>query len=202
MDRAKVVPELRIDEKEEEAHRLDSLILLLYTLLLAVTVVTVWMFKHRRIRYLHETGLALIYGLVIGAILRYGMSDFGALETMKVRPTSQAELRNGTVSGVPDILLLDLKSIGSKKARQQLLNKTLAYTFKGEVRDVDSVIEEKTVFDPELFFNVLLPPIIFQAGYSMKKRFFFRNIGSILTFAFAGTTISTFVVGLSEISIF
>ena len=88
----------------------------------------------------------------------------------------------------PDILLLE------ELPHKQLLNKTLAYTFKGEVRDVNSEIDQKTTFDPELFFNILLPPIIFHAGYSMKKRFFFRNIGSILVFAFIGTTLSTFAV--------
>ena len=59
-------PELRIDEKESELHRLDSLSLLIYCFLLTLTVLSIWLLKHRRFRYLHETGLAIIYGLVIG----------------------------------------------------------------------------------------------------------------------------------------
>lgn len=30
--------------------------------LLALTVLTIWLFKHRRVAWLHETGLAVIYG--------------------------------------------------------------------------------------------------------------------------------------------
>lgn len=50
-------------------------------------------------------------------------------------------------------------------------------------------------FEPELFFFLLLPPIIFEAGYSLKKKEFFANFWTISLYTVFGTLISTFVIG-------
>jgi sodium/hydrogen exchanger-like protein 6/7 len=48
-----------------------------------------------------------------------------------------------------------------------------AYKNPKRLNDVNSQeYEEKASFDPEIFFNLLLPPIIFNAGYSMKRVYF------------------------------
>ncbi|PRP83914.1 sodium/hydrogen exchanger, Na+/H+ exchanger, antiporter [Planoprotostelium fungivorum] len=50
-------------------------------------------------------------------------------------------------------------------------------------------------FQPEMFYFFLLPPIIFEAGFSMKQKNFFRNMSTILMYALLGTLISALVFG-------
>ncbi|CAG11731.1 unnamed protein product [Tetraodon nigroviridis] len=137
----------------EESHRQDSANLLIFIMLLTLTILTIWLFKHRRFRFLHETGLAMIYGLLVGVILRFGVH---------VAPSMSDVILSCAVNASPATL-----------APSSL----------------------QVTFDPEVFFNILLPPIIFHAGYSLKRRHFFRNIGSILAYAFVGTLTSCFIIG-------
>ena len=59
----------------------------------------------------------------------------------------------------------------------------------GDKKDVNEI--EKDFFN--IFILVLLPPIIFESGYNLKRRIFFTNFGSILMFAFVGTGIAIVV---------
>ena len=45
-------------------------------------------------------------------------------------------------------------------------------------------------FDNDVFFYVVLPPIIFSAGMSLKKKMFFRYISLITLFGVMGTVIN------------
>ncbi|CDQ93051.1 unnamed protein product [Oncorhynchus mykiss] len=169
------------ERRAEESHRQDSANLLIFIMLLTLTILTIWLFKHRRFRFLHETGLAMIYGLLVGVILRFGVHVPRNMNNVTM---------NCSVNASPATLLVNVSG------------RFYEYTLKGEVSTVkghdvqDDEMLRKVTFDPEVFFNILLPPIIFHAGYSLKRRHFFRNLGSILAYAFMGTVISSFVIGL------
>lgn len=64
-----------------------------------------------------------------------------------------------------------------------LMVRLIAGSFKGSID-----------FSREIFFNVVLPPIIFNAGYTMKKQTFFKFSPYIITCGIFSTIASFFVV--------
>ncbi|XP_030312033.1 sodium/hydrogen exchanger 9 isoform X2 [Calypte anna] len=167
---------------EDQFYHQGAVELLVFNFLLILTILTIWLFKTHRFRFLHETGGAMLYGLVMGLIIRYA--------------TKASDVESGTVYQCEK-----LKS-GPSTLLINITNQVYEYQYKREVSHHNinghqgNAMLQKMTFDPSIFFNILLPPIIFHAGYSLKKRHFFRNLGSILTYAFLGTAISCIVIGL------
>ncbi|XP_058060833.1 sodium/hydrogen exchanger 6 isoform X3 [Anopheles bellator] len=185
--------DIELDAKANKMHQIDSLNLLLYTFLLTLTVLTIWLFKHHRTTWLHETGLAVIYGLIVGAIIRYAGTTTPIIH-VAVEPEPDVKFNQ---SLPPDTLWLKFPGILPHGSDQPVkANKTYTYSFRGDLGNAEeNEIDLKATFDPEIFFNIILPPIIFHAGYSLKRKYFFRNLGAILMFAIIGTTLSAFLIG-------
>ncbi|KAL5004134.1 hypothetical protein ScPMuIL_017590 [Solemya velum] len=180
-----ISPSNPVDDDPQSVHQTDSLTILMLLGLLLLTILTVWLFKHRRFRFVHETGLSMVYGLIVGAIIRYTNTSSGAVtRAVIVNNTHNADVP-------PEYVFI---SLPTKTAN---ISQTFKYNFIQRVDkpEEETLLEKTATFDPELFFNVMLPLIIFEAGYSMKRRHFFRNFGAITAFAFLGTAISCVVVG-------
>nr|BAF75378.1 Na+/H+ antioprter [Ipomoea tricolor] len=58
------------------------------------------------------------------------------------------------------------------------------------------------VFSEDLFFIYLLPPIIFNAGFQVKKKQFFVNFMTIMLFGAIGTLISCSIISFGAVKIF
>jgi NhaP-type Na+/H+ or K+/H+ antiporter len=113
---------------------LPILVAVIFVMLMIYVIVGSFM-EHKHSPFGHETGVALVAGLIISSIVHYAIN-----------------------------------------------------------KDFD------LTFDSEIFFYVCLPPIIFAAGFNMRRRRFFENIGYILLFGIFGTIITFFVfAGLSSL---
>ena len=50
-------------------------------------------------------------------------------------------------------------------------------------------------FDPHIFFYALLPPIMFNSGFELRRELFYRHIKPIVLFSCLGTVISCLTTG-------
>jgi len=177
-----------VSERIENEHQVDNLLLFIYIFLLILTILLIWLFKYIKINYIHETGVAIIFGLLVGIGIRFMPSPSD--QVVEVKPVNASLMPAN--NHIPEFLAMNIPKINNES---HILFKRIGDIEKGKPSNMDK-LEEAATFDPEVFFNIILPPIIFNAGYSMKRKHFFKNFGSILAFAFMGTVISTAVTGL------
>ncbi|NXJ85386.1 SL9A9 protein, partial [Trogon melanurus] len=57
--------------KNDQFYHQGAVELLVFNFLLILTILTIWLFKKHRFSFLHETGGAMLYGLMMGLIVRY-----------------------------------------------------------------------------------------------------------------------------------
>ncbi|EDO43052.1 predicted protein, partial [Nematostella vectensis] len=172
------------EDEMEHSHNTDSLSIMILIGLLIVDILVIWLFKIRRLKFIHETGVAMIIGVVVGALIKY--SEVGHHK----QPLSVKIKNCNNLTNAPQSVWVN---INGTEYTYNLMG--IRFPAQTQAPDETNEIESRATFNPEIFFYVLLPPIIFYAGYSMQKRYFFRNLGAILTYAFFGTTISCFATG-------
>lgn len=104
------------------------------------------------------------------------------------------------------MLLLSISLGGGyflKKTRIKIINESLFATLVGllaggilSALENDKYINNITNAYVKFFLILLLPPIIFESAYNMRKKEFFKQIGTITVFAFLGTFISIITTGV------
>jgi NhaP-type Na+/H+ or K+/H+ antiporter len=91
-----------------------------------------------------------------------------------------------------------LKKSGHKYLQESgltvIIGMVAGFAFK--MMNVSFYLSSLTAHFSGIFVILLLPPIIFESGYNMNKKYFMKNAGSILMYSFLGTFIAVFSTSL------
>uniref|UniRef100_A0A8P4KMS4 Solute carrier family 9 member A9 n=1 Tax=Dicentrarchus labrax TaxID=13489 RepID=A0A8P4KMS4_DICLA len=145
-----------------------------------ITILSVWKLKQFKYKLLNETGGAMFYGMLMGLTVRY-LSPAQGEHGDDVATMCSC----GGLNSTPHILTVNITSHFH----------SYRHTAKVSQRYPPVSIHHTENFDPEVLFNLFLPPIIFHGAYTLNQKRFIENLGSILSFAFLGTIISCMTIG-------
>ncbi|KAK2886547.1 hypothetical protein Q8A73_020493 [Channa argus] len=163
----------------QQRHNSSASLVLLSAISLALlTILSVWKLKQFKYRLIHETGGAMLYGMLLGLTVKYWPLNQGEQNADHV--CSCAGLNS-----TPHILTINTTSHVHCYSRVGKMNQRCPLV----------ITPHTETFDPEVLFNLFLLPIIFHGAYTLNQRRFIENLGSVLTFAFLGTIISCLTIG-------
>uniref|UniRef100_A0A8R1Y1W8 Sodium/hydrogen exchanger n=1 Tax=Onchocerca volvulus TaxID=6282 RepID=A0A8R1Y1W8_ONCVO len=168
-------PILSIDERSENVEEKKSSMAIFFILMvIAVSTLVVHMLIVSKLYFIPESLAIVILGefLLNIVIIHYKIS-YSTVELLRQRIELLIFL----------ILFYMRKFIGA------VIGLILSYS-KRDWTEVET-------FSSNIFFLVLLPPIIFENGYNLHKSDFFTNMFPILSFATLGTVISALTIGLA-----
>jgi hypothetical protein len=150
-----------------------SVYFVLFSALLAGVLVLSKMLhqRPRLARILPEAGMVLLVGLVFGAMLSL------------LLPSTTSGSGNSSNG-----------SSGNDGQDDAVNNNNDDNAAQGAEAVDEEVAESLLSFSDEVFFLFLLPPIIFNSGYHLRKELFFRHITPIALLAVLGTTVSALVI--------
>lgn len=92
------------------------------------------------------------------------------------------------------VLLLSLTVVVAALAPRIKLPVTVGLVLVGLAINIAGVF--KTELSPDLVFYVLLPPVIFEASFNLRKEDFFEDWKRTVSLAFPGVAIVTLIVGV------
>mmetsp|Transcript_14248 Transcript_14248/g.34130 ORF Transcript_14248/g.34130 Transcript_14248/m.34130 type:complete len:691 (-) Transcript_14248:755-2827(-) len=153
-------------EDDEQTEQTISFYFVLFSFILAVVLVlSKVLHDHPRVaKIFPEAGMILLTGVLFGAIVELFARN-------NDESSSSSSSNNSQQSGAAN----DDDAVQPEEEEESVATSLLS-------------------FSPEVFFLVLLPPIIFNSGYHLRKELFFRHFTPICLFAVVGTTVSAFVI--------
>uniref|UniRef100_A0A3Q2FXK7 Solute carrier family 9 member A9 n=1 Tax=Cyprinodon variegatus TaxID=28743 RepID=A0A3Q2FXK7_CYPVA len=188
---------VKMSKTIKERQDNSALFVLSAVALALITILTVWRLKQFKYRVINETGASiwnLFAGVFLGLAVKYLWLD-GEEHLENMADVCSCHGLNST----PRVIMVNTSSQGHCYARIRKMGQrcsqlssthtvTMAIYFDLQRRC-------KATLDPEVLFNLFLPPIIFFGAYTLNQRRFIDNLGSVLTYAFLGTVISCFCIG-------